>query len=102
MNVAVTISLRKRKWAKLRAPRCGGFAQETPVEPSNRWVDKSFLDAITFYGWRPYDDDGSLRILKHTDIVQAPASGSVHRPLHQRPAFKRALDAQIGRFQESI
>jgi glutathione S-transferase len=102
MNVAlIDIFYANEEWAKLRRPGAVAFVQRRLSALSKTLADKSFLDGDRFTAGDLMMTT-VLRILKHTDIVSSDErlAGYVAR-CTSRPAFKRALDAQLGDFQHA-
>ena len=102
MNVAlIDLFYAKEEWAKLRRPGAVEFAQKRLSALSKSLGDKPFLDGDRFTAGDLMMTT-VLRILKHTDIVTSDKrlAAYVDR-CTARPAFKRALDAQIGDFREA-
>ena len=102
MNVAlIDLFYANEEWARLRRPGAVEFAQRRLSALSESLGDKPYLDGERFTAGDLMMTT-VLRILKHTDIVTS------HRRLAAyvdrctaRPAFKRALDAQIGDFRKA-
>jgi glutathione S-transferase len=100
MNVAlIDLFYANEEWARLRRPGAGGVCTKAALRPLQIAWRQPYLDSERFT-----PDDlmmtTVLRILKHTNIVTS------HKRLAAdvdhctaRPAFKRALDAQIGDFR---
>lgn len=102
MNVALIDSFyANEQWAKLRRPGAVEFVQRRLSALSKSLGDKPFLDGERFTAG-DLVMSSVLRILKSTDIVSRDArlAGYVERCI-ARPAFKRALDAQLGDFAEA-
>jgi Glutathione S-transferase, C-terminal domain len=87
------------EWARLRRPGAVEFAQRRLSALSESLGDKPYLDGERFTAGDLMMTT-VLRILKHTDIVTSHKrlAAYVDR-CTARPAFKRALDAQIGDFR---
>jgi glutathione S-transferase len=87
------------EWAKLRRPGALEFAKRRLTGLSNSLGDKSYLDGDRF----TVGDlmmATVLRIPAYTDIVTSDARlGPYLERCTSRPAFKRALDAQLGDFR---
>jgi glutathione S-transferase len=102
MNVAlIDLFYANEEWAKLRRPGAVDFAKRRLVGLSKSLGDKPYLDGDRFTAGDLMMTT-VLRILKHTDIV----TGDKHLAAYidrctARPAFKRALDAQVGDFREA-
>ena len=100
MNVAlIDIFYANEEWARLRRPGAVEFAQRRLSALSESLGDKTYLDGEHFTAGDLMMTT-VLRILKHTNIVtsQKRLAAYVDR-CTARPAFKRALDAQIGDFR---
>ena len=102
MNVAlIDLFYAKEEWAKLRRPGAVEFVQKRLSALSQSLGDKPYLDGDRF----TVGDlmmATVLRILKHTDIVTSDKRLATYvERCTARPAFKRALDAQIGDFREA-
>jgi glutathione S-transferase len=100
MNVAlIDIFYANEQWAKLRRPGAVQFVQRRLAALSNSLGDKPYLDGDRF----TVGDlmmTTVLRALGHTDIVTSHARLAAYiERCTARPAFKRALDAQIGDFK---
>jgi glutathione S-transferase len=101
MNVALIDSFyAQEEWAKLRRPGAVEFVQKRLLALSRALGDKPFLDGDRF----TVGDlmmTTVLRILNHTDIVSSDRRLAAYvERCTARPAFKRALDAQIGDFKK--
>src|SRR6516165_7711124 len=102
MNVAaIDLFYANEEWAKLRRPGAVELVQKRLAALSKSLGDKPYLDGDRFTAGDLMMTT-VLRMLKHTDIVTS------HRRLAAyvehctaRPAFKRALNAQIGDFKEA-
>jgi len=95
MNVAlIDLFYANEEWAKLRRPGAVDFAKR-------RLAGKPYLDGDRFTAGDLMMTT-VLRILKHTDIVTSDKrlAAYIDRCM-ARPAFKRALDAQVGDFREA-
>jgi len=102
MNVAlIDILYANEEWAKLRRPGAVAFAQRRLSALSKSLGNKPFLDGHRFTAGDLMMTT-VLRILKHTDIVSSDGclAGYVER-CTARPAFKRALGAQIADFRNA-
>jgi glutathione S-transferase len=102
MNVALIDSFyAQEEWAKLRRPGAVEFVQRRLSALSNSLGDKSFLDGDRFTAGDLMMTT-VLRILKHTDVVSSDRRLAAYiERCTERPAFKRALDAQIGDFKKA-
>jgi glutathione S-transferase len=102
MNVAlIDVFYAKEEWAKLRRPGAVEFAQKRLAALSKSLGDKPYLDGDCFTAGDLMMTT-VLRILKHTDIVTSEKQLAAYiERCTARPAFKRALDAQIGDFRQA-
>ena len=96
MNVAlIDLFYGNEEWAKLRRPGAVEFAQKRLGALSQRLGDGPYLDGAGFTAGDLMMTT-VLRILKHTDIVTSDARLAAYiERCTSRPAFKRALDAQV-------
>lgn len=102
MNVAsIDLFYANEEWAKLRRPGAVEFARRRLSALSKSLGHNSFLDGDRFTAGDLMMTT-VLRILNHTDIVSSDKrlADYVER-CTARPAFKRALDAQIGDFKKA-
>jgi glutathione S-transferase len=102
MNVAVIdVFYAQEQWAKLRRPGAVEFVQRRLSALSKSLGDKPYLDGERF----TVGDlmmSTVLRILHRTDIVSSDARLKAYIDrCTARPAFKRALDAQINDFRKA-
>jgi glutathione S-transferase len=97
MNVAlIDIFYQNEEWAKLRRPGAVEFAQKRLRALSTSLGDKPYLDGDRFTAGDLMMTT-VLRILDHTDIVRSDERLAAYiARCEARPAFKRALAAQIG------
>ncbi|MHB8722475.1 MAG: glutathione S-transferase family protein [Steroidobacteraceae bacterium] len=102
MNVAtIDLFYAQEEWAKLRRPGAVEFMQKPPSGLSKSLGDKSFLDGDRFTAGDLMMTT-VLRILEYTDIVSSDRRLAAYiERCTGRPAFKRALDAQIGDFKKA-
>jgi glutathione S-transferase len=102
MNVAlIDLFYADQQWAKLRRPGAVEFVQRRLSALSKALGDKPHLDGERFTAGDLMMTT-VLRILKHTDIVTSdPRLAAYIERCTARPAFKRALAAQIGDFREA-
>jgi glutathione S-transferase len=102
MNVAlIDLVYAADQWAKLRRPGAVEFAQRRLSALSQSLGAKPFLDGDRFTAGDLMMTT-VLRILKHTDIVSSDWRLAAYMErCTARPAFKRALDAQIGDFKKA-
>jgi glutathione S-transferase len=100
MDVArIDIFYRDQEWAKLRRPGAVEFAQRRLTSLSKSLGDKPYLDGDRFTAGDLMMTT-VLRILKHTDIVSSDKRLAAYiERCTARPAFKRALDAQLSDFK---
>src|SRR5207302_416712 len=100
MNVAlIDLFYANEEWAKLRRPGAVAFVQRRLAALSRSLGDKPFLGGDRFTAGDLMMTT-VLRILKHTDIVSSDKRLAEYvARCASRPAFKRALDAQIGDFR---
>jgi glutathione S-transferase len=100
MNVAlIDLFYVNEEWAKLRRPGAVEFLQRRLGTLSKTLGDKPYLDGDRFTAGDLMMTT-VLRILRHTDIVTSdPRLAAYIERCTARPAFKRALDAQIGDFR---
>jgi glutathione S-transferase len=102
MNVAVIdLFYASEQWAKLRRPGAVEFAQRRLSALSKSLGDKPFLDGERFTAGDLVMST-VLRILSNTDIVtRDPRLAAYIDRCTARPAFKRALDGQLGDFAKA-
>jgi glutathione S-transferase len=102
MNVAtIDLFYAQEEWAKLRRPGAVEFVQKRLESLSRSLGDKSFLDGDRFTAGDLMMTT-VLRILKHTDIVSNDRRLAAYiERCTGRPAFKRAIDAQIDDFEKA-
>jgi len=102
MNVAlIDLFYANEEWAKLRRPGAVDFAKRRLTGLSKSLGDKPYLDGDRFTAGDLMMTT-VLRILKHTDIVTSDKRLAAYIDrCTARPAFKRALDAQVGDFREA-
>jgi len=100
MNVAlIDLFYAEEEWAKLRRPGAVAFAQRRLSALSTSLGDKPYLDGDRFTAGDLMMTT-VLRVLKHTDIVTSDTRLAAYlERCTARPAFKRALDAQLGDFR---
>ncbi|MBS0536203.1 MAG: glutathione S-transferase family protein [Proteobacteria bacterium] len=102
MNVALIDSFyQNEEWAKLRRPGAVAFVERRLAALSKALGDKPHLDGERFTAGDLMMAT-VLRILHRTDLVTRDArlAAYLERCLG-RPAFKRALDAQLGDFRDA-
>lgn len=102
MNVAlIDFIYPNEEWAKLRRPSAVDFVQRRLAALSKSLGDKPFLDGEQFTAGDLVMST-VLRILKNTDIVSRDARLAAYvERCTARPAFRRALDAQLGDFEKA-
>jgi glutathione S-transferase len=102
MNVAVIdLFYAKEEWAKLRRPSAVEFVQKRLSALSKSLGDKPFLDGERFTAGDLMMTT-VLRILENTDIVAGDKRLAAYvERCTARPAFKRALEAQMGDFKKA-
>ena len=88
-----------QEWAKLRRPGAVEFVQRRIGALSKTLGDKPYLDGDRFTAGDLMMTT-VLRILKHTDIVTSDKRLAAYvARCTARPAFQRALNAQLGDFR---
>ena len=102
MNVAlIDLFYSNEPWAKLRRPGAVEFVQKRLGGLSASLGDKPYLDGERFTAGDLMMTT-VLRILNHTDIVTSDRRLAAYiERCTARPAFRRALDAQIGDFRQA-
>src|SRR6185369_3706114 len=102
MNVAVIdLFYANEEWAKLRRPGAVEFAQRRLAALSQSLGDKPYLDGDRFTAGDLMMTT-VLRILKHTDIVTSDKRLAAYiERCTARPAFQRALNAQLGDYRKA-
>lgn len=102
MNVAmIDLFYAHEEWAKLRRPGAVEFAQRRLSGLSKSLGDKPFLDGDRFTAGDLMMST-VLRIPKNTDLVTSDKRLAAYIDrCTARPAFQRALDAQIGDFRDA-
>jgi glutathione S-transferase len=102
MNVAlIDLFCANQEWAKLRRPGAVEFVQRRLSCLSQSLGDKPYLDGDRFTAGDLMMTT-VLRILGYTDIVTGdPRLAAYVVRCTARPAFKRALDAQLGDFRDA-
>jgi len=102
LNVAlIDLFYKDEEWAKLRRPGAVEFAQKRLAGLSKSLGDKPYLDGDRFTAGDLMMTT-VLRILNYTDIVTSDKRLAAYiERCTARPAFKRALDAQMGDFREA-
>src|SRR5262245_4189798 len=102
MNVAlIDLFYADQEWAKLRRPGAVEFLGRRLTGLSNALGDKPYLDGERFTAGDLMMST-VLRILRHTDIVTSDKRlGAYVERCTARPAYQRALAAQLGDFREA-
>jgi len=102
MNLAlIDLFHANEEWAKLRRPGAEAFVRRRLGSLSSALGDKPFLDGNRFTAGDLMMAT-VLRILRHTDIVTSDRRLAAYvERCTARPAFRRALDAQLGDFREA-
>ena len=100
LNVAlIDLLYKNEEWAKLRRPGAVEFAQKRLSALSKSLGDKAYHDGDSFTAGDLMMTT-VLRILKYTDIVTSDKRLAAYiERCTARPAFRRALDAQLGDFR---
>jgi glutathione S-transferase len=99
--VRIDLFYAKEEWAKLRRPGAVQFVQRRLAGLSKSLGDKPYLDGDRFTAGDLMMST-VLRILNNTDIVTSDKRLAAYiERCTARPAFKRALDAQLGDFKEA-
>lgn len=102
MNVALIDFLyANEEWAKLRRPGAVEFVKRRLASLSTALGEKPYLDGERFTAGDLMMAT-VLRILHRTDIVSSDKRLAAYlERCTSRPAFRRALDAQLGDFREA-
>lgn len=102
INVAlIDLFYADQEWAKLRRPGAVQFLEKRLAGLSKALADKPYLDGDRFTAGDLMMST-VLRILHHTDIVTKDKRLAAYiGRCTARPAFQRALDAQLGDFREA-
>jgi glutathione S-transferase len=96
---AIDLFYKDEEWAKLRRPGAVEFVKRRLSGLSNALGEKTYLDGAHFTAGDLMMTT-VLRILDHTDIVRGfPNLAAYVERNTARPAFKRALAAQMGDFK---
>jgi glutathione S-transferase len=102
MNLAtIDLFYPDQEWAKLRRPSAEAFVRHRLTSLSEALGEKHHLDGESFTAG-DLMMSSVLRILRHTNIVASDRhlARYVER-CTARPAFRRALDAQLGDFRQA-
>jgi glutathione S-transferase len=98
---AIDLFYVNEEWAKLRRPGAVEFVRKRLSALSQALGDKPYLDCDRFTAGDLMMTT-VLRILKHTDIVTEDGRLATYiERCTARPAFKRAIDAQIADFKDA-
>jgi glutathione S-transferase len=98
---AIDLFYVNEEWAKLRRPGAVEFVRKRLSALSQALGDKPYLDGDRFTAGDLMMTT-VLRILKHTDIVTEDGRLATYiERCTARPAFKRAIDAQIADFKDA-
>src|SRR5262249_11343080 len=102
MNLAlIDLFYADQERAKLRRPDAEAFVRRRLGSLSKTLGDKPYLDGDRFTAGDLMMST-VLRILRHTDIVTSePRLAAYVERCTARPAFRRALDAQLGDFRQA-
>jgi glutathione S-transferase len=102
MNVAlIDLFYANEEWAKLRRPGAVAFVERRLGGLSKSLGDKPYLDGDRFTGGDLLMST-VLRIFHYTDIVKKdPRLAAYVERCIARPAFRRALDAQLADFRDA-
>ena len=102
INVAlIDVFYKNEEWAKLRRPGAVEFVKRRLAALSNALGDKPYLDGDRFTAGDLIMTT-VLRALHYTDIVTSDKRlASYIERCTGRPAFGRALDAQLGDFRQA-
>jgi glutathione S-transferase len=102
MNLAaIDLFYADEEWAKLRRPGAEAFVRRRLDALSRALADKPYLDGDRFTAGDLMMTT-VLRILRHTDIVTSDQRLAAYvERCTARPAFQRALDAQLGDFRQA-
>jgi len=100
MNVAmIDLFYANEEWAKLRRPGAVEFVQDRLAALSQSLGGNPYLDGDRFTAGGLMMTT-VLRILNHTDIVTSDARLAAYvERCTSRPAFRHALEAQLGDFR---
>jgi glutathione S-transferase len=102
MNVAaIDLFYANEEWAKLRRPGAVELVRERLAPLSEPFGERPYLDGDRFTAGDLMMTT-VLRILKHTDLVTSDTRLAAYVELcTSRPAFERALEAQLGDFRQA-
>lgn len=102
MNVTmIDFFYSSEEWAKMRRPGAVEFVQRRLSALSTSLGEKSFLDGDRFTAGDLLMSS-VLQSLRHTDIVTSNARLAAYlQRCMARPAYKRALDAQLAEYQQA-
>jgi glutathione S-transferase len=97
----ISVDLSSEEWAKLRRPSAVEFVRKRLLSLSKSLGDKPYLDGEHLTAGDLMMTT-VLRFLRHTDILRSDRRLTAYlERCTARPAFKRALDAQLGDFQKA-
>lgn len=102
MNIAaIDLFYAEQEWAKLRRPGAEAFVRHRLGSLSKALGDKPYLDGDRFTAGDLMMST-VLRILHYTDIVASDQRLAAYvARCTARPAFQRALEAQLGDFRQA-
>jgi len=102
MNVAlIDLFYADEEWARLRRPGAVAFVQRRLAALAKSLGEKPFLDGNRFTAG-DLMMTSVLRILAHTDIVSSDERLAAYlERCTSRPAFRRALEAQLSDFRKA-
>jgi len=100
-QIAIDLFYANEEWARLRRPGAVAFLERRLSALAGSLGDKPYLDGDRFTAGDLMMTT-VLRILAHDDIVtRDPRLAAYVERCTARPAFKRALDAQLGDFRDA-
>ena len=97
---AIDLFYANEDWAKAAPPRRRGDGPRPPRRPRRRLGGKDWLDDGRFTAGDLLMAT-VLRILRHTDLVAEAGLGAYLARCEARPAFQRALAAQMAVFERN-
>lgn len=99
--VAIDLFYANEQWAQLRRPGAVAFLKRRLAALSAALADKPFLDGERFTAGDLMMTT-VLRLLERTDLISGDARLAAYvERCSSRPAFKRALAAQLGDFRDA-
>ena len=103
MNLAaIDLFYANEEWAKLRRPGAVELVQKRLAPLSESLAGRPYLDGDRFTAGDLMMTT-VLRILRHTDLITSDARLATYvGRCTSRPAFKRALEAQLGDFRQAV